>query len=291
MPRLVEGNAPAGLLRHEVALAWGLDATRPGGIVVAGGAGDAAAGALGIGAVRDGDAFLSVGTSAQVFVTTNAYRPSPHTLVHAFAHALPGTWFQMAALLNGASCLDWAAGLLGETDIGSLLARVEAAFRGPRRLLFLPYLAGERTPHDDPHARGVLFGLTPDTGPAETVQAVLEGVAFSLRDGLDCLRAAGTRVDRAAIVGGGAASPFWTRLIAAVLGIPVTRYAGGETGPAFGATRLARMAATGEPAEDICVKPAVLETVEPDPRLTGSYDAGLIRFRRLYRALREEFRA
>lgn len=291
MPRLVEGTERAGRLRREVALAWGLDPDRAGGIAVAGGAGDAAAGALGIGAVGDGDAFLSVGTSAQVFVTTRSYRPSPGTLVHAFAHALPGTWFQMAALLNGASCLQWAAGLLGERDIGSLLARTEVAFTGPRRLMFLPYLAGERTPHDDPHARGVLFGLTPATGATEVVQAVLEGVAFSLRDGLRCLREAGTAVDGAAIVGGGAASSFWSRLIAAVLGIPITRYAGGETGPAYGAARLARMAATGEPVGRVCGKPAVLEIVEPDRRLAASYDEGFVRFQRLYLALREEFRA
>src|SRR3712207_4326354 len=124
----------------------------PPGIPIAAGAGDATGWAVGIGAVEDGDGFVSLGTSAQYFVTTAAYRPYPEARVHAFCHALPGRWFQMAALLNGASCLAWTASLLGERDLGDLLGRVEAQWRGPSRLLFLPYLAGERTPHDDPRS-------------------------------------------------------------------------------------------------------------------------------------------
>ncbi|HSK39484.1 MAG TPA: xylulokinase [Arenibaculum sp.] len=290
LPRLADGTEPTGRLRAEVAQAWGLDAGRDGGIIVAGGAGDAAAGAVGIGAVGAGDAFVSLGTSAQVFVTTPDYRPSPETMIHSFAHTLPGTWFQMAALLNGASCVEWAANLLGERDIGDLLARTQAAFTAPPHLLFLPYLAGERTPHDDPHARGVLFGLTPGTGATDVMQAVLDGVALSLLEGLDCLRGAGTDPGNAAINGGGARSAYSTRLIASALGIPVTRYAGGEAGPAFGAARLARIAATGEPVLDVCRKPAVLDVVEPDPHLHDLYREKFVRFQRLYRAVREEFR-
>ncbi|UEM25022.1 xylulokinase (plasmid) [Skermanella mucosa] len=288
MPRLAEGTEPAGTLSPAIAREWGLAGRE---IAVAGGAGDAAAGAVGIGAIADGDAFISLGTSAQIFVTTGDYRPAPETLIHGFAHTLPDTWFQMAALLNGASTVEWAARLVGSPDIGELLARTEAGFRGPGRLLFLPYLAGERTPHDDPHARGVLFGLAPDTGPTDVMQAVLEGVALSLREARDCLAAAGTRVDRVAIIGGGARSPFWTRIIASALGIPVTRYAGSEAGPAFGAARLARIAVTGEAVADVCVKPPVLDVTEPDPALHAAYGDGFVRFRRLYRALREEFRA
>ncbi len=152
----------------------------------------------------------------------------------------------MAALLNGASVVEWAARLTGQPDIPDLLARTEAAFTAPQRLLFLPYLAGERTPHNDPHARGVLFGLTPETSPTAVMQSVLEGVAYSLLEAHDCLTAAGTPVTHAAIIGGGARSLFWTRIIASTLGIPITRYTGSESGPAFGAARLARIAATGE---------------------------------------------
>ena len=159
LPRLVEGSEPAGVLRSDIAREWGL----PDGVVVAGGAGDAAAGAVGIGAVSDRDAFISLGTSGQYFVSTATYRPFPEAFIHAFCHALPQRWFQMAALLNGASSLAWAAKLVGATDIDALLARVEAQYRGAGSVLFLPYLAGERTPHNDPYAKGVFFGLSADT--------------------------------------------------------------------------------------------------------------------------------
>jgi xylulokinase len=287
LPRLAEGSTPAGTLRPGIAAELGL----PPGIPIAAGAGDAAGGAVGIGAVEDGDGFVSLGTSAQYFVTTAAYRPYPEALVHAFCHALPGRWFQMAALLNGASCLAWAASLLGERDLGALLSRVEAQWRGPSRLLFLPYLAGERTPHDDPRARGVLFGLDAGTTAVELVQAVLEGVAFSLAEAQDCLAAAGTRVASLAAIGGGARSRLWTRILATVLDRPVILYAGGDKGPAFGAARLARLALTGEAPAEVCRKPEVAAVIEPDCHLVGAYRAQDARFRRLYRALRPEFAA
>ncbi len=277
VPRLVEGSAPSGTLRPEAAAEFGL----PPGIVVAGGAGDAAAGGIGIGAVDDGDAFVSIGTSGQYFVTTASYRPHPEAFVHAFCHALPGRWFQMAAMLNGASALAWAARLLGEADIGALLARVEASYCGPGRLLFLPYLSGERTPHDNPHARGVLFGLDPDTGAAEVTQAVLEGVACSFALAQDCLADAGTTVAGVAAIGGGARSRSWMRILANLLDRPVTLYAGGAMGPAFGAARLARLALTGEPVGAVCGKPEVAAVLEPDPALVPAYRDLDARWRRL----------
>src|SRR5262249_14541954 len=155
MPRLLEGSQPSGVVRRDIASAWGLASD----VIVAAGAGDAAAGAVGIGAVSDGDAFASLGTSAQYFVCTADYRPFPRAFVHAFCHAIPHRWYQMAAMLNGASCLAWAAQLVGADNIDALLARVDAAFKGGGSLLFLPYLTGERTPHNDPYARGVFFGL------------------------------------------------------------------------------------------------------------------------------------
>jgi len=286
VPHLVEGSSPSGLLRSELVRAWGLS----GEVVVAGGAGDAAAGAIGLGAVEDGSAFLSLGTSGQLFVTTRDYRPSPETLVHAFCHAVPDRWFQMAAMLNGASCLAWAANLVG-ADIPTLLQEVEERFAGPAPCLFLPYLTGERTPHNDPHARGVLFGLSPQTTRAELVQAVLEGVAFSFADGKNCLEAAGTRLTEAGIIGGGARSRLWSRILASALEVPLTRYMGGEKGPAFGAARLARLAATGEPVGDVCTPPDIQEIIAPDPELAALYRPRIEAFRRLYRTLRPEFSA
>jgi xylulokinase len=285
MPDLVEGPDPAGEVRPEFLRDWGIDAP----VMVAGGAGDAAAAGIGIGAVADGDAFVSLGTSGQFFVTGDRYRPSPETLLHAFAHALPGRWFRMAAMLNGASCLDWVARLVGEPDLALLLANVEAAYRGPSPAIFLPYLSGERTPHNDPNARGVFFGLDPATQPLDLVQVAMEGVVFSFMEAQVCLEAAGIRLESVAAVGGGARSRFWMQLLAHGLGKPVVRYSGSEKGPAFGAARLARLALTRERPEAWCAKPPVLDVLEPDPALHAAYHERFERFRRLYRALKGEF--
>ncbi|WP_240759629.1 xylulokinase [Lichenicoccus roseus] len=287
LPEIVEGSQAASLLAPEIAAAWGISTAR---VVVAGGGGDSATGAIGIGAIADGDAYISLGTSAQLFVTTDRYRPAVEAGVQSFAHALPDRWFQAGAVLNGASALAWATRLFGEADPAALLAEAEARPAGPGRLLFLPYLTGERCPHNDPYARGVLFGLTPASSRAEIVQAVLEGVACSLADALACLARAGTVIEEAAIVGGGARSLFWTRIIADVVGLPIVRYAGSETGPAFGAARLARLAVTGEPTEQVCGKPPVLDRTLPDPARHAAYGVALSRFRSLYGALRSEFR-
>ena len=287
LPPLLEGTAPTGRLRPELARRFGL----PPGITVAAGGGDTPCGGLGVGAVEDGRAYVSLGTSAQVFAATSAYRPAPEAMVHAFCHAVPGRWYQMAALLNGASVLDGIARLLGGADIPALLAEAEAGFSGPSRLLVLPYLAGERTPHDDPHARGVVFGLTPDTTRAELVQAALEGVAFALADGRDALAAAGTRVSAAGFIGGGARSVFWARIIAAALGTELHLYRDGARGPAFGAARLARLSLGRDAAEAVLSVPEVVDVVRPDPTLADAYAPRIEAFRSLYRALRPRFRA
>jgi xylulokinase len=256
-------------------------------VVVAGGAGDAAAGAIGLGAIEDGSAFLSLGTSGQLFVTTRDFRPAPETLIHSFCHAVPDRWFQMAAMLNGASCLAWVARLVG-AEIPDLLREAEARFDKRSDAIFLPYLSGERTPHNDPHARGVFFGLTPGMDRAALVQAVLEGVAFSFVDAKQCLKLAGTRLEGAGVIGGGSRSGFWTKILASALDLPLTRYDGAEKGPAFGAARLARLAATGEPAGAVCSTPKVLDVVALDPHLADVYRSRSETFRRLYRALKPE---
>ncbi|MHB2170192.1 xylulokinase [Alsobacter sp. R-9] len=282
LPPLLESPDRAGTLRPELAARWGMVP----GVVVAAGAGDAAAGAIGIGAVGEGDAFLSLGTSAQLFVSTSAYRPAPEQAVHAFCHAVPGTWFQMGAMLNGASCLAFAAGLVG-APIETLLAEVEAAYRGPSDVIFLPYLTGERTPHDDADARGVFLGLTPATTRADLIQAVLEGVAFSFADARDALAVGGTTLSDAAVIGGGARSVLWLRILADVLGLRLRRYRGGAKGPAFGAARLALMALTGETAARVATAPEVLDEALPDAGRHADYAAPLARYRATYRALRD----
>jgi len=281
MPRLSESNAPSGMLRPALAAAWGLASP----VVVAAGAGDVAAGAIGVGAIGEGDGFVSLGTSAQIFRARDRYQPKPETLIHAFAHALPGRWFEMAALLNGATCLEWIARVLG-ADVARLIDEVAASFKGPSPVLFLPYLSGERTPLNDPDARGAFANLSYATGRVDLVQAVLEGVAFSLRDGALAFGDAG-RSGALPIIGGGARSRLWLQIIASALGRPLQRIAAADIGPAFGAARLARLALTGEAAGAVCAKPEVEETVDPDPTLQAAYAARFPVFRGLYRGLRK----
>lgn len=287
MPQLFEGSAAVAPLQETVARDWGL----PSNTIVAAGTGDAAAGAIGVGAVHDGDAFISLGTAAQYFVTRETCHPAPETLIHTFCHGLPGRWFQMAALLNGASCLAWIAGVLGEPDIAALLAEAEANDQGPSPILFLPYLEGERTPHNNTKAKGVLFGLTPSVRRSDIVIAVLEGVALSLADCQDRLAQVGPHREEVGIVGGGARSPFWLRRIASLLGRPIVTYVGGETGPAFGAARLGRLAVTGEAIADVCTPPPVDSRILPDPAIAASRDERLAKFRMLYKQLVPVFAA
>ena len=265
MPRLVEGSAPAGTLDADLAARWGM--TRP--PILAGGAGDNAAGAIGLGAINPGDAFVSLGTSGVLFAVTNQFRPYPQAAVHAFCHAIPDTWHQMGVTLSAASSLSWWAGVTGLTEAALLAEMGEPA--EPSAALFRPYLGGERTPHNDAALRGSFAGLSHDTGRAQLTQAVLEGVAFSLRDCFDALAASGTRIGSADVIGGGSRSRAWIRIIAAALGIPLHRLAAGEQGGALGAARLARMAVTGEPPGAVCLPPTRAETIGPEPALADAY--------------------
>ncbi len=215
--------------------------------------------------------------------------PRPQELIHAFAHCLPSRWFQMACMLNGASCVAWAAKLVGESDIGALMERTRIAYRGPGDILFLPYLNGERTPHNDPYAQGVLFGMRPESGPCDVVQAVLEGVSFSVRQCNEWLVSAGTDCEAFAVIGGGARSPFWMQMLADVLGKRVYSLPGGEKGPAFGAARLSMMARLGLEAQNVCGDRAIAREVAPDMSLHERYSALYERFTQLYGALRPEF--
>jgi xylulokinase len=194
----------------------------------------------------------------------------------------------MAAMLNGAGALAFAARLFGR-EVGELEAEAASGYRGPGDVLFLPYLSGERTPHDDPHARGVFFGLSEGSSRADLARAVMEGVALTLAEARDGLEAAGDSFDRVGLIGGGAKSALWTRMIAAALQRKVVRYRGGETGPALGAARLARLAATREAPEDVCRPPETADVVSPDPALAEAFAANRERFASLYRALKPEF--
>lgn len=280
MPSLHEGSAFTGRLRAEIASAWGMDA-----VPVAAGGGDNAAGAVGSGVVGAGTASLSLGTSGVIFVATDRFAAAPDSAAHAFCHALPGRWHQMAVLLSAASALDWAARTLGLASVADALAAADRhrPFAGPE--LFLPYLSGERTPHNDPAARGAWVGLDHDSDPGRLVMAVLEGVAFAFADGVAALAAAGTRVGDMAVIGGGARSPLWGSILATALERPLHYRRDAAVGPAFGAARLARIAA-GAPVAAVCAVPAIDVTISPDRALTDPATAKAARFRALYPALR-----
>lgn len=285
LPRLLEGPDISGRVTASAATATGL----PEGIPVVAGAGDAAAAGIGIGAVEDGDAFISLGTSSQLFLTTANYRPNPEALVHAFAHALPGRWFQMAAMLNGASVMAWTAGVTGVSDLGVALEAVAARGRAISPVTFLPYLQGERTPHDDPAARGVFFGMDGGTDGLDLLQAAVEGMAFTLVDAVAALETAGPVPATLAAVGGGSRGRFVMEVVASALGRPIRRYAGGERGPAFGVARLARIAVTGETIADVCIKPELRDVVLPNAERQAALAARLPLYRDLYRTLRPLF--
>ncbi|MCS0501330.1 xylulokinase [Ancylobacter mangrovi] len=281
MPRLVEGSAAAGRITADLAARWGMQ-TPP---VLAGGAGDNAAGAIGLGAINAGDAFVSLGTSGVLWATTDRYAPNPESSVHAFCHAIPATWHQMGVILSAASALGWWSGV-AKTSPADLLAPLGDAPAAPSRATFLPYLSGERTPHNDTAIRASFVGLDHDTARENLTQAVLEGVAFAFKDCLDALAAAGTHLSQADVIGGGSRSRFWTAVLASVLGLPINRIEDGERGGAFGAARLARMAATGEAPADICLPPRRIETIAPDPALQHAYAERHAFYRALYPAMK-----
>ncbi|WP_031553912.1 xylulokinase [Parvularcula oceani] len=258
MPELFEGSEATGTLLPEIAKGWGMEE-----VPVAGGGGDNAAGAVGVGVTGQGDAFLSLGTSGVLFAAGDSFAPNPESGVHAFCHALPGRWHEMTVMLSAASCLDWAARMTGVHDAGEAVAGAERYGRLDSPLLFLPYLSGERTPHNDPHARGVLFGMDHDTGPEQVAQSVLEGVAMAFADGLSALDSA-SAVEQITVIGGGSRSAYWGRILAAALGRPLVYRRDAEVGPAYGAARLAQLCAGGNEAS-VLAPPPVVETVTPDP--------------------------
>ncbi|MCW5659028.1 MAG: xylulokinase [Burkholderiaceae bacterium] len=275
MPRLVEGTSRAGELRAEWVKRWGFEHTP----VIAGGAGDNAAGAVALGAVRPGDAFLSLGTSGVLWVTTAHHAAAPERGVHAFCHAVPDTWHQMGVLLSAAASLAWWSSV-ARTDEGALLAELPPQAQDAAPCWFLPYLSGERTPHNDARVRGGFLHASAATARADMTLAVLQGVAHAFRDARDALAAAGTRVAAADLIGGGTRSDLWCDLLANMLGMALRRVDGATHGPALGAARLAQAALTGEPHFP---RPAAGRVFEPRGAVARRYDEAHARWASLYR--------
>jgi xylulokinase len=280
MPSLVEGTDRAGTLRSELAAKWGMGSD----VVIAGGAGDNAASACGMGTVGEGHAFVSLGTSGVLFAANASYLPNPASAVHAFCHALPNTWHQMGVILSATDALNWYSGVTGK-DAAALTAELGDDLKAPGPVTFLPYLSGERTPHNDAKIRGVFTGLGHESERVVLTQAVIEGVTFAFRDNLEALKSAGTTISRVTAIGGGSRSRYWLKSIATALGVSVDIPADGDFGAAFGAARLGLIAATGADPVSVCTPPATAETIEPDTKLASDYEAAYQRYRALYPAI------
>jgi xylulokinase len=272
LPRLLESPEVSG--------------TTAGGIPVAAGAGDQAAGALGVGVDRPGPLSVVLGTSGVVFAALPGYAHDPDGRAHAFCHAVPGAWHAMGVMLSAAGSLAWLQGVLA-APYDELLDEAEGAPAGAEGALFAPYLAGERTPHADPNARAALVGLTLRHDRGAVVRSVLEGVAYGLRDSLELLQSLGMTADRGRISGGGARSELWTKIVASVLDLPLERTAV-EEGSAYGAALLGGVAcgAFADVHEAVAACVRVRETVDPNPGWVAAYRDGYERFRRLYPALK-----
>ena len=258
------------------------------GVPVAAGAGDCAAAALGVGVDRPGPASVVLGTSGVVFAALPAYRPEEEARVHVFCHAVPGTWHAMGVMLSAAGSLQWLHDAVApDVSFEALVSEAERWEPGVEGLLFLPYLQGERTPHADPDARGAFAGLQLRHDRGALVRAVLEGVAFGLRDSLDLLRALGVDVTSARVSGGGARSELWLRICASVLGVPIERTVV-EEGSAFGAALLGGVAGGvfADVHDAVARSVRTLDTVEPDPAWRDAYAELHARYERLYPALR-----
>lgn len=282
MPRLVEGSEVSGTLRPQLAARWGLPAT----VRVVGGGGDNAASACGVGCFTEGDGFVSLGTSGVLLAAKAGFHPSPETAVHTFCHAVPQTWYQMGVILAATDCLNWLAAQTGSKP-AELSGLLPERIAGPGTIRFLPYLSGERTPHNDAEIRGAFVGLGIGDGHRELTQAVFEGVAFALRDNHEALKATGTEFRSLLAIGGGSKSAYWVELIATLLGVPIDLPEQGEFGAALGAARLAIVGDTGAAPAEVMTRPAIARTIEPRPELAAAYDEAYAQYRALYPALKE----
>ncbi|WP_042873562.1 xylulokinase [Dickeya poaceiphila] len=283
MPALFEGNQITGHVRADIAARWGM----PPVPVVAGG-GDNAAGAIGVGLYQAGQAMLSLGTSGVYFAVSDGFLSNPQRAVHSFCHALPNSWHLMSVMLSAASCLDWAARLTHADSVATLITEAEqaSAEETATPVWFLPYLCGERTPHNNPQAKGAFWGLTHSHGRAALARAVLEGVGFALADGMDALHATGLEPQQITLIGGGARSTYWRQMLADISGKTLEYRTGGDVGPALGAARLAQIALNPAiPLTQLLPALPLEHTHQPDATRHALYAQQRTVFRELYQQL------
>ena len=284
VPKIFESYETVGTILPEVAKELGFPET----VKIVAGAGDNAAAAVGTGTVGDGRCNISLGTSGTIFISSKTFGVDEHNALHSFAHA-DGYYHLMGCMLSAASCNKWWMDeIIGTKDYAAEQAKIEKL--GENHVFFLPYLMGERSPHNNPNARGTFIGMTMDTTRADMTQAVLEGVAFGLRDSLEVARSLGIKIERTKICGGGAKSPLWKKIIANVMNLKVDVLEN-EEGPSMGGAMLAAVGCGAYPdVETIGKKFAkVVDTVEPDPELVAKYEERYQKFRTLYPAMKPLF--
>ena len=287
MPKLFESYECVGTLKPEIAACLGL----PASVRVAAGAGDNAAAAVGTGTVGEGGCNISLGTSGTVFISSEHFGVDPHNALHSFDHA-DGGYHLMGCMLSAASCNKWLMeNVLGTSDFAAEQAPITDDRLGNNGVFFFPYLMGERSPINDVLARGTFTGMTMDTGRVDMVQAMLEGVAFAIRDSVEVARSLGIQINRSNICGGGAKSPLWKKIMANVLNIELDS-SESEQGPGMGGAMLAMVACGAYPtvkaACDAIVH--VTSTVKPDPEIAARYEKRYSQFREIYPALKPVFR-
>ena len=277
VPKIFESYETVGTILPEVAKELGFPET----VKIVAGAGDNAAAAVGTGTVGDGRCNISLGTSGTIFISSKTFGVDEHNALHSFAHA-DGYYHLMGCMLSAASCNKWWMDeIIGTKDYAA--EQEEMKKLGENHVFFLPYLMGERSPHNNPNARGTFIGMTMDTTRADMTQAVLEGVAFAIRDSFEVAKSLGIKIERTKICGGGAKSPLWKKIIANVLGIKVDVIES-EEGPGYGGAMLAAVAcgefASVEEAAEKLVK--VIDTIEPDPELVEKYNDRYTKFAKIY---------
>ena len=284
LPKLYESYECVGTVKLEIARELGIPET----VKVAAGAGDNAAAAVGTGTVGDGMCNISLGTSGTIFISSEKFGVDKNNALHAFAHA-DGHYHLMGCMLSAASCNKWWMDeIIGTSDYGAEQKKIGAL--GENHVYFLPYLMGERSPHNNPNARGTFIGMTMDTTRADMTQAVLEGVAFALRDSFEVAKSLGIKIERTKICGGGAKSPLWKKMIANILNLKVDVIES-EEGPALGGAMLAAVAC-GEykNVEEAAAKIVrIVDTVEPEEELVKKYDERYQQFRQIYPACKPLF--
>jgi xylulokinase len=288
MPNVHEGCDVVGTLSEAVAHELGLPQ-----LLVVAGAGDNAAGAVGMGVTNPGQGFISLGTSGVYFTVSESHKANPQNTVHAFCHALPNRWHQMGVTLSAANSLAWFAKLV-DKSVAELLDALEDSHIERTNVLFLPYLSGERTPHNDSLANGQFVGLSNTTNVEAMTLAILEGVAFSLLDCQNALNSAGSAVDELSLIGGGARSVMWRQIIANVLNKRLIYRDGGDVGPGLGAARLALLGEQQSQGKDIesliaeyCIMPDVLAVHEPEEALGSYYQEKYALYQSLYQSTKD----